>query len=182
MTIEQKQHLLAFLGYYNDSIDGIWGAASSQATKDFQADYGIIVDGIFGPETEKRIRAVISSDEQPADFWDAIQYFRKEEFACKCGGKHCGGFPAEPKQALVQTADRVRAHFGAPALVSSGVRCKQHNEAVGGVADSRHLSGKAMDFCVSGKSAQQVLGYVQSQQEVRYAYAIDANYVHMDVQ
>lgn len=181
MTIVQKQHLLAFLGYYNHPIDGIWGAASAQAAKDFQADYGIGVDGIFGPETEKRIRAVISSDEQPADFWDSIQYFRKEEFACKCGGKHCGGFPAEPKKALVQTADRVRKHFGAAALISSGVRCKQHNEAVGGVADSLHLSGKAMDFCVSGKTAQQVLGYVQSQPQIRYAYAIDGNYVHMDV-
>ena len=180
MTIKQKQNLLAFLGYYKGQIDGIWGSASAQATKDFQADYGIDADGIFGAETEKRIREVIGNDEQPVYFWDSIKYFGREEFACKCG-KYCNGYPAEISKKLVQTADRVRGHFGAPAIVSSGVRCPQHNANVGGVSNSRHLYGKAMDFCIEGETAQQVLGYVQSQPEIRYAYAIDSNYVHMDV-
>jgi uncharacterized protein YcbK (DUF882 family) len=53
---------------------------------------------------------------------------------------------------------------------------------VGGVADSRHLTGKAMDFRVSGQTAAQVLEYVWSLPEVRYAYDIDGTYIHMDVE
>mgnify|MGYP003304469701 CR=1 FL=1 len=81
--------------------------------------------------------------------------------------------PAEPNEALVRLADRVREHFGAPVIVSSGVRCITHNALVGGAVASRHMAGKAMDFCVKGKSASEVLAFVQSQKDVRYAYAIE---------
>ena len=69
----------------------------------------------------------------------------------------------------------------APCIVSSGIRCEKHNKAVGGAAGSRHLSGKAMDFRIQSRSATETLSYVQSLPGVRYAYAIDKNYVHMDV-
>ena len=39
MTIEQKQCLLRYLGYYAGAIDGIWGEASQQATISFQRAY-----------------------------------------------------------------------------------------------------------------------------------------------
>lgn len=81
----------------------------------------------------------------------------------------------------MELADRVRQHFGVPVVVSSGLRCKTHNANVGGVANSRHLSGRAMDFCVTGRTSAEVLSYVRQQPEVRYAYAIDGQYVHMDV-
>jgi uncharacterized protein YcbK (DUF882 family) len=51
----------------------------------------------------------------------------------------------------------------------------------GGVANSRHIKGTAMDFCIRGLPSSIVLPYVQAQKEVRYAYAIDGSYVHMDV-
>lgn len=121
------------------------------------------------------------AEEPVTSWWDSIKYFDREEFECHCDGKYCDGYPAEPSKILVQVADRVREHFGAPAIVSSGVRCKTHNANVGGVANSKHLSGKAMDFCISGKTAEQVLAYVEKQPEINYAYAIDSEYVHMDV-
>ena len=154
--------------------DGIAGEQTKQATVAYQKANGLDPDGIAGPQT----RAALSQED---NWWESIEYFHRSEFKCQCGGKYCNGYPAEPKKALVQTADRVRRHFGAAAMVSSGVRCPQHNADVGGVSNSRHLYGKAMDFCVEGKTAQQVLAYAQSQPEIRYAYAIDGNYVHMDV-
>lgn len=188
MTTKQKQCLLEYLGYYDpenasrvNNVDGIWGAKSEAATKAFQKDYGLEVDGIFGPNTEKRIKEVIATGEKPRNWWEDIRYFDRSEFKCKCGGKYCNGFPAEPKETLVRVADRVRKHFGAAAIVSSGVRCETHNKNVGGVANSRHLYGSAMDFCVRGYSAATVLAYVQAQPEIRYAYDIDGTYVHMDV-
>ena len=125
--------------------------------------------------------AAPQANEPETNWWGSIQHFTREEFECHCGGKYCNGYPAEPAKQLVQIADRVRKHFGAPAIVSSGVRCKTHNGNVGGISGSHHLTGKAMDFCVTGKSAAQVLDYVKQQPEINYAYAIDSQYVHMDI-
>ncbi len=188
MTIKQKQSLLYYLGYYTGNIDGDWGKLSAAATKAFQTDFGgLEPDGICGAETEKALKHAVAygmpekKEEVTAtgDFWDGIKYFKKSEFACKCG-KYCNGYPDEMKKGVITVADRVREHFGSPAYVTSGLRCKQHNTNVGGVTNSRHLTGKAMDFCIQGKTAEQVLEYVKQQHEIRYAYAIDSQYVHMD--
>jgi len=39
-----------------------------------------------------------------------------------------------------------------------------------------------MDFHVMGKGSAEVLPYVLRQPEIRYAYAIDGSYLHMDVE
>lgn len=190
MTIKQKQHLLAYLGYYEGDIDGNFGPMSKLATASFQGDYDLEADGIFGPLTEAKILEAVAGTAKPVEaepsaepesFWDSIKHFDREEFRCKCGGKYCNGFPAEPSQKLVKLADRVREHFGTAAIVSSGVRCETHNAKVGGVSGSRHKYGTAMDFTIRGVPASLVLPYVQAQPETNYAYAIDSNYVHMDV-
>jgi peptidoglycan hydrolase-like protein with peptidoglycan-binding domain len=189
MTVKQKQALLLFLGYYVGNVDGDWGQLSKTACKSFQKDHNLTADGVFGATTEKAVLAAVAKNETKpptatatGDFWDEIVYFDRSEFACHCGGKYCKGFPVEPKEKLIRVADRVRKHFGAAATVSSGVRCSQHNANVGGVSNSRHLSGKAMDFDIAGKTAAQVLAYVQKQPEIRYAYAINNDYVHMDIE
>ena len=185
MTIKQKQCLLFYLGYYVGAIDGSWGTMSKTACKAFQKDFGLTADGVCGTDTEKALKHAVSygmpskatEDTKSGDFWDDIKYFRKAEFACKCG---CGASDMEEK--LIKTADKVRTYFGKTMIVSSGRRCTKHNANVGGVSNSRHLSGKAMDFCVSGISASMVLTYVQKLPEIRYAYAIDSNFVHMDIE
>lgn len=184
MTTKEKQHLLAYLGYYIGTVDGIYGQMTKVAVTAFQKDFGLEADGVCGPQTEKALKHAVTygmpakAVEAPksGDFWDDIKYFRKEEFTCKCG---CGA--SEMQEKLIKTADKVRAHFGNRITVSSGRRCTKHNAKVGGVSNSRHLSGKAMDFCVSGISASMVLTYVQKLPEIRYAYAIDGNFVHMDI-
>ena len=189
MTTKQKQHLLAYLGYYTDDVDGIWGDKSRQATEGFQRDFQLTVDGDFGEATEARILEVIyNREERPAedaggDFWEGIEYFDRSEFKCTCGGRGCTGYPAEPAERLVRNADIARKHFGRPATVSSGVRCALRNsELPGSAANSLHLRGKAMDFCVAGVSAQQLLAYVKTLPDVDEAYAIDANFIHMGVE
>ena len=185
MTAKQKQLLLTYLGLYEGAPDGIWGRLSEEATRAFQSRYGLEADGVFGPATQKRILEVIGSGEAPRQeemegpaWWEDIRYFTRAEFRCPCGA--CGGFPAEPAESLARLADRVREHFGAPATVSSGVRCPDHNRQVGGVYNSFHLTGKAMDFRIQGRSAAQVLEFVR-ELPVHYAYAIDESFVHMDV-
>lgn len=165
MTDHQQKCLLSFLGYEGDG-----------ATAAFQADHGLAADGIFGPLTKAKILQLICQE----DGWGSIRFFSRGEFACKCG-RFCNGFPAEPDAKLVRLADEVRQHFGTAAIVTSGVRCERHNGNVGGVVGSRHLSGKAMDFRITGRSAAEVLNYVNQLADIRYAYAIDSDHIHMDV-
>ena len=189
MTIKQRQHLLAYLGYYVGNVDGAWGSLSKTACKAFQKDFGLDPDGYGGANTDKALTHAVAygmpakkeEEAKTGDFWADIKHFERKEFKCKCGNIHCNGYPAEPQEKLVRVADRVREHFGAYATVSSGLRCTQHNANVGGVSNSRHLTGKAMDFCIKGKTAAQVLEYVQKQTDIRYAYAIDSQFVHMDI-
>lgn len=195
MTIKQKQCLLAYLDYYTGAIDGLWGRGSIEATEKFQNAYGLGTDGVFGPNTENKIREVIASGEQPiqqpqappetsggADWWKDIRYFTRDETGIRCPCGRCSGFPVEPSEKLMRLADRVRGLAGAPATPSSTVRCVAHNaELKGSAPNSRHLSGKAMDFCVRGWSSAKLLALVKQQPDLNYAYAIDGNYVHMDV-
>lgn len=196
MTIKQKQCLLFYLGYYVGEIDGEWGTLSKTATKAFQKDYGLTADGVFGTITEKSAKHAVcygmpvkkdtststtTSASKSGDWWDDIKYFNKKEFACKCGGRYCNGYPTQMNEKVVKAIDKVRAHFNAPITVTSGLRCKQHNANEGGVSNSRHQYGKAIDFYVNGKTAAQVLAYVKSLSEIRYCYAINDRCVHMDI-
>ena len=197
MTAKQKQCLLTYLGYDTGGVDGIWGDKSRQATEKFQKDYGLEPDGVFGDATLARVKEVIATGENPVvkdnlttgsgvkvdtaqDWWQDIRYFTRAEFRCPCG--KCGGFPVEPDENLVRLADKVRDHFGAPVMVSSGVRCQAHNDELPGSAkNSYHLRGKAADFCVHGVSGAKLLAYVKTL-PIHYAYQINgSDFVHMDV-
>lgn len=162
MTVKQKQCLLYYLGYYAGKIDGEWGELSRTATRSFQQTYGLTADGNFGPATEKKILAVIASGEAPktetkAVGWEDIRYFTKTEFKCKCGGRHCNGYPAEIDMVMVGYADEIRHRLGKPVPVNSGLRCSIHNANEGGVSNSQHLYGTAADLgCPAGATPAQM--------------------------
>ena len=193
MTNKQKQCLLTYLGYDTGGVDGLWGDRSRQATEAFQRDYGLDPDGVFGDATLTRIKEVIATGEQPAsqpqqpqtgggeDWWTDIKYFKKSEFACKCGGRYCNGYPAEMQEAVVKIADAARAHFGKPAHVISGLRCQQWNAHEGGVANSQHMCGEAIDLRIDGVPAETLRQFVSAQPGHRYSYCINSTNVHFDI-
>lgn len=194
MTATQIQLLLAYLGYAPGVADGVMGPNTENAVRAFQQDENLGVDGISGAQTQARLReAVFQGREQKkkeptpqkgeaGDWWKEIRYFSRNEpyIACSCG--RCGGFPVEPTEKLMRLADQVRQEAGRPMIPTSTVRCRAHNAEVGGVANSRHLLGKAMDFSVSGWNADRTLALVKRRKELRYAYAIDETHVHIDVE
>ena len=163
----------------NIAIDGLAGLETKDATVRWQAEHGLTPDGIAGVNT--RAKVTEESAEEDDDWWRNIRYFSRKEFACKCG-RYCDGYPAQMQRGAVDLADRAREELKGVGFISSGLRCPQHKANVGGVSDSQHLSGKAIDMRIEGKSARQTLVWTQKQPEVRYAYAIDPNYVHMDVE
>lgn len=204
MTIEQKQCLLYYLGYYTGKIDGSWGAKSKGATINFQRAYGLEDDGVFGTETEKKILSVIYNNTKPTtpettpedsdspSWWKEIKFFERTEFRCPCG--ECGGFPVEPKEELVRVVDDMRRVFRKAVIIvppdghsgGSGVRCQKYNDSLrGSVPNSRHVQGKAVDFSAPGVSASTIESYLanlKKKGKIRYWYKICSGSYHMDVE
>lgn len=194
MTMRQVQNLLQYLGYYEGIPDDKYGPLTRDATFDFQVAYGTIgVDGIPGPEVEAALIDAVSTgkyfkstpveppEQSDEEFWADIKYFKREEFRCKCGGKYCDGFPAEPQPGMVYLADAAREYFGRPAPVVSGLRCPEWNRIQGGTANSQHMYGEAVDLRIDGVSAVDLLAFVNRQPGVRYAYAINSTNVHIGI-
>lgn len=191
MTNRQRQNLLQFLNYDPGTPDNIWGDRSRRAMEALQRDQGLTVTGTGNDATDAALQAAVASWEPDngtspdnnGTFWDEIEFFDRSEFKCTCGGRGCGGFPAEPRERMVRNAESARKHFDRPAIVSSGVRCRLRNsELPGSAANSLHMDGQAMDFGIPGISSADLLAYIQTLPEVHEAYAIDGSYVHMGVE
>ncbi len=52
---------------------------------------------------------------------------------------------------LLVALERIREDFGKPVVVNSAYRTKAHNKAVGGVSNSQHLLGKAVDIHINNQ-------------------------------
>jgi hypothetical protein len=195
---------LKFLRLYSGEIDGIKGTQTINAIKEFQKDNNLVVDGIAGQKTIDSLRnQIIDIQKQLGvtpdgvagaetitafnnkvnsifESWDSIQHFKKSEFTCKCG---CGLNNIQLE--VVKIADEVREHFGNPAIVTSGSRCSKHNTEVGGVANSRHLQGKAIDMYVQNVSWNDLLEYLRELEQkgkIRYCYHINnSDCCHFDI-
>lgn len=199
---KQIQMNLKFLGYYGGNIDGIIRNGTRGAIEEFQKAYGLVVDGIYGPKSNAKMLEVIKQIQKELGVaqdgiagpittearkkqelnWNSIKYFKQHEFACKCG---CGLNNIDLK--LIKILDEIRTYFNRPIQISSGCRCAKHNKIVGGVANSRHLSGKAVDIILVGGTKQELLAkckeYVANGR-ARYTYTNNTNMknaVHIDV-
>lgn len=202
LNVKQRQMNLKYLGYYRGYIDGIVGNGTISAYEQFQKDYNLKLDGIYGTQTDAKLIELIKEEQRKLGVavdgvagpittnakenqnysWDNIKYFKKEEFTCKCG---CGLNNINLK--LVQIADEIREKIGVPLIVSSGCRCSKHNKNVGGVLNSRHISGKAVDLIAKGKDKNELLKLCQdyvNQGKARYTYTNNKNMgnaVHIDI-
>lgn len=176
--------------------DGLAGVKTQEALKAYQKSKGLPQTGIVDEKTWDKLMEESSWDEQQdapnngtsssnngtsGTFWDEIKYFKREELKCKCGGRYCNGFPAEPQEQMVRIADGAREHFGRPAHNVSFLRCDKWNQLQGGVVNSRHRLGKAMDIRIDGVTGDALLAYLKKQPGVRYAYKINSTNVHFDI-
>jgi peptidoglycan hydrolase-like protein with peptidoglycan-binding domain len=191
MNIKQKQHLLAYLGYYVGNIDGVWGTLSETAMNAFKANFkGLDIPNMPENAPEKALKHAVAYDlfktepvkEETGTFWDKIEYFDRSEFKCKCGGKYCNGYPAEPDERMVRIADQLRKNLGVPITIVSGLRCKNWNAIQGGVSNSQHMYGEAADIYAKGVSQSRVEQELDKIGGVRYHYAITgSSNVHFDI-
>lgn len=171
LCIKNTQSILNKYGY-NLAVDGIVGDATINAIKDFQGKHGLTVDGIAGKQTF----VLLENGGKMQKY--KCKYFKDSEFTCKCG---CG--LNIQKDGIKRIADDIREHFGKPAIITSGTRCEKHNREVGGVSNSYHLTGNAIDIYVQGISGQELLAYCKTfvnNGRARYTYYINGQACHID--
>lgn len=198
LTIKQRQKYLKELGYYTGEVDGIEGKLTKKAYKELQKDYFTRkkdIDGIYGKNTDILLNNVY--------IFKDIKHFKLEKFKCQCKGKYCTGYPVIIDKNLIVNIDDMRGYFGIPFIETSGFRCKKYNDAQKGSSkNSRHLSGKALDFYTKKSKEiehrKELINYwIKTYKPSRYGYCkgyynlegktgkITANYmgnsVHVDV-
>ena len=142
LSVKTRQSYLKELGYYKGNIDGIEGRLTKSAYLSLQKDYFTRdkdIDGIYGTDTDILLRNVYMLKD--------VEKFKVNEFKCKCEGL-CTGYPSALNEALIQNLKTMRKTLSEPITITSGLRCKKHNESVGGATNSRHLDGKAVDVKV----------------------------------
>lgn len=174
--------------------DGLAGPKTMEAMQIWQEAHDLPATGRVDDDTWDMLMLEIPKIEQPSEpvpeldtgnqtstFWDGIRHFKREEFRCKCGGRYCNGFPAEPKEQLVKLLDAAREHFGRPAHIISGLRCPTWNSIQDGVANSQHMYGEAADVRIDGVTADALLAFFQGRPGVRYTYTINSTNVHVDI-
>jgi len=105
------------------------------------------------------------------------EHFSEQELACH----HCGR--NECTQELVDALEAFRAAAGnVPVIVDDAYRCAEHNRAIGGVPNSRHVLGQAADIRITGLTGRQLYAIAR---QVPAIHGIGVNdyeeYIHVDV-
>jgi len=75
-------------------------------------------------------------------------YLTTREYRCRCFNSECTRTLIVAS--TVRSFNRLRTAYGKRIIVNSAFRCQKHNEAVGGVEDSFHKIGAAMDLRPEG--------------------------------
>ena len=103
--------------------------------------------------------------------------FSRKEFECKCGCGLCN-----PSPRLVQALQKLRDLIGRPITITSAHRCPKHNAKVGGVPNSQHVQGIAVDIQVKGMTPKEIAKCAETIKDF-YAGGIGIykTFVHLDV-
>ncbi|MDP1614195.1 MAG: D-Ala-D-Ala carboxypeptidase family metallohydrolase [Methylococcales bacterium] len=102
-----------------------------------------------------------------------MKYFKLSEFECPCCKKN------KINKELLGMLDEARELAGIPFKISSGYRCVKHNKAVGGVPNSSHLVGKAVDIKGTGQKQKMIIQALRNSGFLRLGIA--RTFVHADI-
>ncbi|MCC6475156.1 MAG: DUF882 domain-containing protein [Burkholderiales bacterium] len=79
--------------------------------------------------------------------------FQASEFICRCQKCNYSTEEAVEKyinRNLIILLEQIRQMVNRPLIITSGIRCPEHNKAVGGADSSTHLRGEAADIQIGG--------------------------------
>jgi uncharacterized protein YcbK (DUF882 family) len=106
--------------------------------------------------------------------WDRVRHFQKKELYCRCCEK------LNISANLVLKLDLARALAETPFIITSGFRCQKHNQVVGGVKDSAHVKGLAVDIAVQNNITR--LSILRGLIIAGFRrIGIGSNFIHVDI-
>ena len=105
-------------------------------------------------------------------------FFRRSEFACKCG---CGFDTVDVE--LLDILIDVRTHFATPVIINSGCRCATHNKNEGGAKKSKHVFGQAADIRLAGPEprTKEIYDYLDEKFPDSLGLGIENSFCHVDI-
>lgn len=143
LSVKERQKELKVIGLYKGKIDGIEGTLTKKAYKDLQDKYFFRKkdkDGIYGTFTDILLQSVYNVKICCTTF-----DIKKDKMYCRCKGKYCTGYPAIINLDLLRNLQKVRNKYGRT-TVTSLLRCREWNKLKGGVKNSKHIKGLAVDY------------------------------------
>ena len=78
-----------------------------------------------------------------------------------------------------QSADTIREGYGKPIIINSGYRCPTLNKAVGGVADSYHQKGLAVDIRWDDKLIPYIMENAKFDKMIREHSSSGVRWIHI---
>ena len=102
-------------------------------------------------------------------------HFNLSEFACPC----CKRVMLHPK--LLAKLMELRKILERPIYITSGYRCPEYNQKIGGVVNSYHCIGLAADIQVKDISLIDLLGYAEEIDFAGIGFYAKKNFLHLDV-
>ena len=85
------------------------------------------------------------------------KHFSPDEMRCRCSRVQCDALP-EVSPRLLDRLEIVRDLYGRPMPVRSGLRCGYWNALSGGVKESEHVMGEAVDIaCETAQDRYELL-------------------------
>lgn len=177
IDVANLQKELVRLGLMHISeVDSDFGGMTEAAVKRFQSLNNLSVDGIVGRETwaklleTKEVAIAASSAIAPKPITTNWTLDNIEQSASIIpGGSFTwaeatrGGSRMPPDQETLEgmiriatMAQKARDLIGRPFVVTSWYRDPESNAAAGGVSNSRHLGGDAIDFYIDGLTGAEI--------------------------
>jgi uncharacterized protein YcbK (DUF882 family) len=106
-----------------------------------------------------------------------MKHFRPSEFECSCG--ECNQGFAQMDEDFLSRLDFARIYADIPFMLTSAYRCEEHNYNVGGVEDSAHTKGLAVDIvCESDYERCKIIAGALKAGITRIG--IYSNFIHID--
>lgn len=125
-----------------------------------------------------QVAALQSTDGKAAETSRAMRGGRAGALQKQTGAVSTSCFPAS----LVNVLDRMRVHFGAPVIVTSGYRSPSANRRAGGARGSYHMRCQAADVQIAGVAPSAIMRFARAQAEVGGVGAYrHTRSVHVDV-
>jgi len=105
-----------------------------------------------------------------------FKYFDYEEF----DSPDIQGSGQMMKDEILEMIDKVREIYGKPIHINSGYRTPKHNDAVGGVSNSSHLKGLAIDVaCNTSKDRYELMSIMLDVGFNRIG--VSSSFLHVDI-